>query len=138
MNKCPAAKRVLMFIFMCCLSVPPVFACSNKELKKYAKLDDILVEYKELYPKFVEAYKKTVETDLMTDAVRVCKVSRELNNLSLEWLGLDQKLERACPVFYVKWVTEGEEARDMFGNNQVRHQSVVDNCMDNELLTPID
>lgn len=125
----PSAKQAFMFISLCCLSAPAVAACSNDELRKYVKVDNILEDYKEVFVKARRAYEQATESESRADAVKYCQLERQMNNLSLEWLSLDRKLKQACPIFYAEWAIDGKEARDLFNNNQPRHQKVDDACV---------
>ena len=122
-------KRALIFISMCCLSAPAIAACSKDELQKFDKLDDILVDYKELFKKGRQALDQATKSESTADAIKYCELEWEMNELSLQWLKLDRLLKETCPIFYTKWIIEGEEARDLFNNNQPRHQAVVDACL---------
>tara|TARA_B100001057_G_scaffold433094_1_gene461743 strand:- start:38 stop:436 length:399 start_codon:yes stop_codon:yes gene_type:complete len=118
-----SAKLAIAFISLCCISVPAIAACSDNELKKYARLDDVLIEYKEL---FKEAMRLISEDG---DAVKYCQLEKRLNKLSLEYISVDKKLKEACPVFYSnEWLQDGKKARDLFNHNQPKHQAQIDAC----------
>lgn len=143
MNISPSVKRALIFISVCCLLAPPVSACSKDELEEYVNMDKILVDYKYIFPKAKEAHSHlgkqiAAETATETDVVRVCALEEQMNNLSLSWLRLDKQLEKTCPLFYEDWITVGKEARDLFNNNQSRHQAVVDKCVLENFLSKQD
>ena len=122
-------KRALIFISMCCFSAPAIAACSKGELQQFDKLDDILVEYKELFEKARQAFGQATKSESRADAIRYCELEWEMNELSMEWLKLDSILKETCPIFFTEWLIEGKEARDLFLSNQPRHQVVVDGCL---------
>jgi hypothetical protein len=100
--------------------------CSDDELNKYIRMDDILMEYKELFKEAERVHSKR------QDVVTYCRLQRRLNKLSLEWLSVDKKLKEACPVFYSnEWLQYGKEARDLFNHNKTLHQGAIDACVAN-------
>ena len=122
----PSAKLLVVLISLCCISPPAMADCSDDELKKYTRMDDILMEYKEL---FKEAERVHSERH---DVVTYCRLQRRLNKLSLEWLSVDKKLKEACPVFYSnEWLQDGKKARDLFNHNKTLHQGAIDACVAN-------
>ena len=122
-------KRTLIFISIYFISTPTVAACSKDELQKFNTLDDILVEYKELFKKGRQAFEQATRSESTADGIKYCEIEWEMNERSQEWLSLDKLLKETCPIFYTKWIIEGKEARDLFNNNQPRHQAVVDACL---------
>ena len=123
-----SAKRALLFISLCCLSAPAIAACSDQELLEYDRVDDALMEYKESFKKTKPALDKAAKSNSREDLAKYCQIERQNNQLSLEWISIDDKIKKACPVFYSK-SKGGNEGRKMFNNNQPRHQKVVDACV---------
>ena len=123
-----SAKRTFVFISLCCLSAPAIAACSDEELREYVQVDVILMEYKKSFKKSRLVFGQFAESQSRADGAKYCQLERRNNKLSLQWLSLDGKLKEACPIFYSKWLQDGKEARDLFNNNQPRHQRVVDGC----------
>lgn len=115
-----------MFISLCCLSAPAIAACSDVELRKYTQADDILGGYQESFKKMRRALDQAAKSNPREDAAKYCQLECRNNQLSLEWLSLDGKPKEDCPIFYGGWLQDGKEARDMFNNNKLRHQRVVE------------
>ena len=118
-----SAKLLVVLISLCCISSPVMADCSDDELNKYIRMDDILIGYKELFKEAERVHSKR------HDVVTYCRLQRRLNKLSLEWLSVDKKLKEACPVFYSnEWLQYGKEARDLFNHNKTLHQGAIDAC----------
>ena len=126
-----SAKRAFLFISLCCLSAPAIAECSNDELLEYARVDEVLAEYKDSYIEANLAFKKYNETNAVEDATKYCQLHRQNLQLSQEWLSIDAEIEEACPIFYRKG---GEnDGKNMFNTNQPLHQNQVDICDANGL-----
>ena len=97
-----SAKRALLFISLCCLSAPAIAACSDEELLEYTRVDDALMEYKESFKKTKPALDKAAKSNSREDLAKYCQIERQNNQLSLEWISIDDKIKKACPVFYSK------------------------------------
>ena len=126
-----SAKRAFLFISLCCLTAPAIAECSNDELLEYARVDEVLAEYKDSFVEAKLASDKFDKTKALEDATKYCQIQRRNLQLSQEWLSIDAEIKKACPVFYSKG--GGNDGRVMFNTNQPLHQKQVDICDSNSL-----
>jgi hypothetical protein len=125
------AKRAFLFTSLCCLTAPAIAGCSNDELLEYARVDEVLAEYKDSYIEANLAIEKYKETNALEDVTKYCQLQRQNLQLSQEWLSIDAEIEKACPIFYSKG--GGDDGKVMFNTNQPLHQNMVDTCEANGL-----
>ena len=125
------AKRAFLFISLSFLTAPAIAGCSDDEILEYARVDEVLAEYKDSFVEVKLASDKFDKTKALEDATKYCQLQRRNLQLAQEWLSIDAEIKKACPVFYSKG--GGNDGRVMFNTNQPIHQRGVDACEANGL-----
>ena len=125
------AKRAFLFISLCCLTAPAIAGCSDDEILEYARVDEVLAEYKDSFVEVKLASDKFDKTKALEDATKYCQLQRRNLQLAQEWLSIDAEIKKACPIFYNEG--GGDEGKVMFNTNQPLHQKQVDICEANGL-----